>query len=277
MLRESKKRLCCTPGYSINPASRAFALQLAQGILRIISARLKTLRVKPKSFKKLALTLKLCEMEDSCQKGSVVNPLPKWYLFLMVPLFLLLRPRFVTFGFVCVRIVPLSFPYCTCYFCSMCFGLIYVFYRFLFSRICFLWFLIYFPYFVFICVYFCLCLVTLVVCTYLIYLFLFVSFLWHLSFTPQVGLCRETKGVSLPLPLCPFGAGAAGATDCNCFVRKNLLQLATCCTHLQLEGIFFKDFFLFRIFLFFSLDWSSFPCYFLLFGAKICVLHAFWS
>ena len=185
MLRESKKRLCCTPGYSINPASRAFALQLAQGILRIISARLKTLRVKPKSFvspgvlmqylfRKLALTLKLCEMEDSCQKGSVVNPLPKWCLFLMVPLFLLLRPRFVTFGFVCVRIVPLSFPYCTCYFCSMCFVLIYVLYHFLFSRICFLWFLI----FSLLCVYLCLFLsmFSYFSCLHLFNIFVFVCF-----------------------------------------------------------------------------------------------------
>ena len=43
-------------------------------------------------------------------------------------------------------------------------------------------------------------------------------------------------------------------------------------------GYIFLGFFLFffRIFFCFSV-WSSFPCYLLLFGAKICVLHAFWS
>jgi hypothetical protein len=34
--------------------------------------------------------------------------------------------------------------------------------------------------------------------------------------------------------------------------------------------VYFFRFFCFSV-------WSSFPCYLLLFGAKICVLHAFWS
>ena len=162
-----------------------------------------------------------------------MNPLPKWSLFLMVPLFLLLRTRFCYFWFRMCSHCPSKFPllhllFLQSVFCSYLCVLSFLIFSYLFLMVPYL-----FPYFLFTCVYFCLCLVTLVVCTYLIYLFLFVSFLWHLSFTLLVGLCRETKGVSLPLPLCPFGAGAAGATDCNCFVRKNMLQLATCCTHLQ--------------------------------------------
>ena len=39
--------------------------------------------------------------------------------------------------------------------------------------------------------------------------------------------------------------------------------------------IFLRRVYFFRIFCFSV--WSSFPCYLLLFGAKICVLHAFWS
>jgi 4-amino-4-deoxy-L-arabinose transferase-like glycosyltransferase len=43
-------------------------------------------------------------------------------------------------------------------------------------------------------------------------------------------------------------------------------------------GYIFLGFFLVFFWIFFCFSvWSSFPCYLLLFGAKICVLHAFWS
>ena len=137
------------------------------------------------------------------------------FLLLCHGSFVFAAPTHIVFRFVFVPSLQVSlialvlFAVC-CLFLFMCFigsgFLIYVSYG---SR--------FYPYFVLMIVYFCLC---LVVCTYL---FFVASFLWHLpSGTLQVGpLCRETKGVSLPLfAFEPFGAGES---------ELSLKLTATCC------------------------------------------------